>query len=120
MSKKTHSRQAARQRRKIRIRKKITGTGACPRLSVFRSTNHIYAQIVDDESGRTLASTSTQSVSVEGHNGNKEAAKAVGTAIAEAAKAAGIASVVFDRNGFKYHGRVKALADAAREGGLAF
>jgi len=80
----------------------------------------MYAQLVDDDSGTTLAATSTQAVKVEGHAGNKDSAAAVGTAIAEAAKAAGISTVVFDRNGFKYHGRVKALADAAREGGLAF
>ena len=120
MSSKTHNRTLGRMRRKVRIRKKISGTGARPRLSVFRSTNHIYAQLVDDDAGKTLAAASTQVIKVDGHKGNKEAAKAVGTAIAEAAKAAGIDTVVFDRNGFKYHGRVKALADGAREGGLAF
>jgi len=120
MSAKTHPRAAGRIRRKVRIRKKISGTAARPRLSIFRSSSHIYAQIVDDDAGSTLATSSTQTVKVEGNKGNKEAAKAVGTAIAEAAKAAGIETVVFDRNGFKFHGRVKALADAAREGGLAF
>ena len=120
MSKKTHPRTTSRLRRKIRIRRQISGTAARPRLSIFRSSQHMYAQLVDDDSGKTLASTSTQSVKVEGHSGNKDSAAAVGTAIAEAAKAAGISTVVFDRNGFKYHGRVKALADAAREGGLAF
>ena len=120
MSKKTQTRHTSRLRRKIRIRKQISGTADRPRLSVFRSSSHMYAQIVNDDLGKTLAATSTQSVKVDGHSGNKDAAAAVGTAIAEAAKAAGISSVVFDRNGFKYHGRVKALADAAREGGLAF
>lgn len=120
MSKKTHPRHTSRLRRKIRIRKQISGTADRPRLSVFRTSNHMYAQIIDDDAGKTLAATSTQSVKTEGHGGNKGAAAAVGTAIAEAAKAAGISTVVFDRNGFKYHGRVKALADAAREGGLAF
>ena len=120
MSKKTHPKAVARARRKVSIRKKIAGTAERPRLSVFRSACHIYAQLVDDESGRTLAAASTQNVAVEGNKGNKEAAKVVGTAIAERAKAAGIEVVVFDRNGFKYHGRVKSLADAAREGGLSF
>ncbi len=117
---KTNPRVAGRFRRKTRIRKKVTGTADRPRLSIFRSTKHIYAQLVDDAAGRTLATASTAKVEVEGHGGNKTAAAAVGTAIAEAAKAAGVESVVFDRNGYRYHGRVKALADAAREGGLTF
>jgi large subunit ribosomal protein L18 len=120
MGNKTNPRSAGRIRRKIRIRKQISGTAARPRLSVFRSSRHMYAQLVDDDSGNTLASSSTQIVKVEGHGGNKDSAASVGTAIADAAKAAGISSVVFDRNGFKYHGRVKALAEAAREGGLVF
>lgn len=117
---KTNSRVAGRLRRKIRIRKKISGTAEVPRLSVFRSTKHIYAQLVDDSTGRTLATASTAKVELDGHGGNKGAAAAVGTAIAAAAKAAGVESAVFDRNGYRYHGRVKALADAAREGGLTF
>lgn len=120
MGNKTNPRSVGRVRRKIRIRKRLAGTAVRPRLSVFRSSRHMYAQIVDDDSGKTLAATSTQAVKVEGHGGNKDSAASVGTAIAEAAKAAGISSVVFDRNGFKYHGRVKALAEAAREGGLVF
>ena len=120
MSKKTNPRERARLRRKVSIRKKLHGTAERPRLSVFRSTGHIYAQLIDDGSGVTLAAASTQGVAVEGHKGNKTAAKAVGTEIAAKASAAGVKSVVFDRNGFKYHGRVKALADAAREGGLTF
>jgi large subunit ribosomal protein L18 len=120
MSKKTTKKVIARLRRKVSIRKKIAGTAVRPRLSVFRSANHMYAQLVDDDQGQTLAAASTQTVTVEGNKGNKEAAKAVGAAIAAQAKAAGITTVIFDRNGFKYHGRVKALADAAREGGLSF
>jgi large subunit ribosomal protein L18 len=120
MSKKTNPRSVGRIRRKIRIRKRLSGTADRPRLSVFRSSRHMYAQLVDDDSGNTLAATSTQAVKTSGHGGNKDSAASVGTAIADAAKAAGISSVVFDRNGFKYHGRVKALAEAAREGGLVF
>lgn len=120
MSKKTNPRSVGRIRRKIRIRKQISGTAERPRLSVFRSSRHMYAQLVDDDLGKTLAATSSQIVKASGHGGNKDSATSVGTAIAEAAKAAGISSVVFDRNGFKYHGRVKALAEAAREGGLVF
>lgn len=120
MSNKTNPKAVARAKRKVSIRKKIAGTADRPRLTVFRSPAHIYAQLVDDDSGKTLASASTQNVPVEGHKGNKTAAALVGTAIAERAKAAGIEVVVFDRNGFKYHGRVKALADAARKGGLSF
>ena len=119
MSKMNH-RAASRLRRKVRIRKKISGTADRPRLTVFRSAKHIYAQLVDDVSGATLASSSTQQVKVEGTGGNKDAAKVIGSAIAQAASDKGITDVVFDRNGYKYHGRVKALADAAREGGLSF
>ena len=120
---KTHPTQKARLRRKVAIRKRLSGTAERPRLSVFRSARHIYAQVIDDDKGSTLAAASTLSPelkSLEGHRGNKEAAKAVGTLIAEKAKAAGVESVVFDRNGYLYHGRVAALADAAREGGLKF
>ena len=112
-----------RQRRKAHIRKSLRGTEARPRLSVFRSANHIYAQIIDDADGRTLVSASTLSPelkALEGHRGNKAAAIKVGELIAQKAAGAGIEQVAFDRNGFLYHGRVKALADAARGGGLKF
>jgi large subunit ribosomal protein L18 len=120
---KTNSRTTARLRRKKSIRKKISGTSARPRLAIFRSSNHIYAQIIDDTSGHTLTSASTMSPELketEGHTGNKAAAQKVGNLVAEKALAAGITQVVFDRGGFLYHGRVKALADAARESGLDF
>jgi large subunit ribosomal protein L18 len=120
MANKINRRHYLRQRRKVSIRKKIRGTAARPRLSVYRSNKHIYVQIIDDVSGQTLASASTKSAEFEGGENNAEAAKAVGTLIAEKAKAAKIATVVFDRNGFLYHGRIQALADAAREGGLDF
>ena len=118
----TNPRAVARQRRKKHIRKQIRGTGARPRLCVFRSTKHIYVQVIDDEAGVTLASISTldKGLEIEGHKGNIAAAKAVGKAMAERAIATGVKSVIFDRNGYLYHGRVKALADAAREGGLEF
>jgi large subunit ribosomal protein L18 len=116
----SQSRDDGRVRRKIRIRKKVAGSGERPRLSVFRSASHIYAQVIDDARAQTVASASTLNVPIDGHGGNITAAKAVGAAIAERARAAGIAAVVFDRNGFKYHGRVKALADAARDAGLSF
>ncbi|MCA9529869.1 MAG: 50S ribosomal protein L18 [Myxococcales bacterium] len=111
--------QAGRARRKRRIRKKVSGTATHPRLSVFRSARHIYAQVVDDAAGCTLASAST----LVGHDaqGDKRAhAKAVGERLAKACLDKGIEQVVFDRNGFRYHGRVRALADAAREAGLRF
>lgn len=114
---------AARLRRKARVRAGVSGTSARPRLSVFRSTTHIYAQIVDDLGGRTLASASTLSSELRGQlEGKKkvEQAKLVGALLAERAKAAGIERVVFDRNGFLYHGRVAALAAEAREKGLEF
>jgi len=120
---KTNPNTKARFRRKVAIRKRLSGTSECPRLSVFRSARHIYAQVIDDDKGVTVAAASTLSpelASHEGHRGNKAAATAVGTLIAEKAKAAGVESVVFDRNGYLYHGRVAALADAAREGGLKF
>lgn len=103
-------------RRKLRVRKNISGTGECPRLTVRRSLKHIYAQLIDDSTGKTLASAS--SVGLKIYGGNVDAAKAVGKALAESAKSKSIASARFDRNGRLYHGRVKALADAAREGGL--
>lgn len=112
-----------RQRRKYRIRNKITGTSARPRLSVFRSARHIYVQLVDDELGKTLASASTLSGDLKGTLGEDDktdAAKKVGTLIAKICQEKGIKAVVFDRNGYLYHGRVKALADAAREAGLNF
>jgi large subunit ribosomal protein L18 len=112
-----------RERRKLRIRQKISGTSEQPRLSVFRSAKHIYAQVVDDVAGSTLAHASTLSRDVRGEvsEANKsEAAKKVGQAIAKLLLAKGISKVVFDRNGYLYHGRIRALADAAREAGLKF
>ena len=109
-----------RLRRHKRIRAKISGTAARPRLDVFRSNTNIYAQIIDDENGVTLLSASTLEKEFEGYGGNKEAAKAVGTMIAKKALERGITEVVFDRGGYVYHGRVQALAEAAREGGLKF
>jgi len=118
---KTNPSLSARLRRKKHIRKKVHGTPERPRLCVFRSTKHIYAQIIDDESGRTLVSASSLTADFgEEGGGNRKAAKAVGKRIAERAKEADITRVVFDRNGYLYHGRVAALADAAREAGLAF
>ncbi|MDA0684793.1 MAG: 50S ribosomal protein L18 [Bacteroidetes bacterium] len=110
---------AQRIRVKRGIRKKINGTAARPRLSVFRSNKNIYAQLVDDLSGHTLAAASSQQDGISGAN-PVEVAKSVGKALAESAKAGGIETVVFDRNGYQYHGRVKALAEGAREGGLSF
>ncbi|MEM9072421.1 MAG: 50S ribosomal protein L18 [Myxococcota bacterium] len=109
-----------RARRKRRIRKKVFGTTARPRLTVFRSAKHIYAQIVDDTTGKTLASTSTNAKVFSGEGNKIEKAKQVGIVLAKACTREGIAQVVFDRNGYMYHGRVKALADGAREGGLEF
>jgi large subunit ribosomal protein L18 len=109
-----------RKQRQQRIRKRIKGTDECPRICVFRSSRHIYAQAISDESGRTLASASSLSAVVGSSARGVEAAKVVGRNLAEVCKEKGIAKVVFDRNGFLYHGRVKALADAAREAGLTF
>ena len=109
----------SRNRIKRRIRKKISGTADRPRLTVFRSAQHIYAQLIDDLAGHTLASASSLGDSALKGNASEKSA-AVGKKLAENAKKAGIESVVFDRNGFRYHGRVKALADGAREGGLKF
>ena len=103
-----------------RVRAKISGTAERPRLNVFRSLSNIYAQIIDDTTGTTLVSASTVEKGFEGNGGNKEAAKKVGAMIAERAKAKGITEVVFDRGGYVYHGRVKELAEGAREGGLQF
>lgn len=113
---------ALRVRRKKSIRKKIRGTAGRPRIAVFRSSRHIYAQVIDDASGRTLCSASTLSAEVraQGHEDKKAAAAAVGRLLAERAVAADVTSVVFDRGGFLYHGRVAALADGARAGGLQF
>lgn len=110
----------SRARRKRRIRKTVNGSHERPRLSVFRSTNHIYAQVIDDEQNKTLASASTLVKGVSTEGTKTEQAKAVGQAIAKACLAAGIEKVAFDRNGFLYHGRIKALAEAAREAGLNF
>jgi large subunit ribosomal protein L18 len=116
------AKQEGRERRKRRIRKKLSGDGARPRISVFRSAKHIYVQAIDDSLGTTLATVSTLSEGVKGAvEGNKtDEAKAVGAAIAKVLKDKGIEQVVFDRNGYLYHGRVKALAEGAREAGLKF
>lgn len=114
-------RRVARHRRHRRVRKHVVGSSVRPRLAVFRSARHIYAQIIDDTTGRTLASASTLDSGLKGGAGvKKEQAKRVGALIAERAKAAGIARVSFDRGGYAYQGRVAALADGAREGGLEF
>jgi large subunit ribosomal protein L18 len=115
-----------RDRIKLRIRKRVRGTEARPRLTVFRSVAHMYVQVVDDMSGRTIAAASTVEPAVKAglpaaaRGGNIEGAKAIGRTIAERLKEKGVTRVVFDRNGFLYHGRVKAVADAAREAGLEF
>jgi large subunit ribosomal protein L18 len=110
-----------RYRIKKRIRKVVSGTAEKPRLSVFRSNNQIYVQIIDDVAGITLLSASSRCKEVAGQTGNKtEQAKSVGKLVAERSAAKGISQVVFDRNGYLYHGRIKSLADAAREGGLKF
>ncbi len=111
---------AQRLKRHVRVRGKISGTPECPRLNVFRSNANIYAQIIDDVNGVTLVSANTLEKGFEGATGNAEAAKKVGLAIAERAKEKGIEVVVFDRGGYVYHGRVAALAEGAREGGLQF
>ena len=115
------TRGAARQKRHERIRLSLEGTAARPRLAVFRSLNHIYAQVIDDASGRTLAAASTVEQEFKGSSATKsEEAKIVGRLVAERARSAGVERVVFDRAGFRYHGRIKSLADAAREAGLDF
>jgi len=123
MADKQKKKQVRLQRRKWSVRNTLSGSPERPRLAVFRSDKHIYAQLIDDLAGRTLASAASTSGEVRGelkNGGNVAAAKLVGRAIADRAKAAGITKVAFDRGGRKYHGRVKALADAAREGGLQF
>ena len=117
------SREAKRQRVHDRVRMTVSGTAERPRLCVYRSLDHIYAQVIDDRAGKTLVSASTADKDTKKNlkgGGNVAAAKVVGKAIADRAKAAGVGKVVFDRGGYKYHGRVKALADAAREAGLQF
>ena len=114
-------RKAIRVKKHYRIRKNISGTGDCPRLAVFRSSRHIYAQLIDDVKGVTLAAASTLDASLKStYGGNTAAAKNVGLLLADRAKQKGISKVVYDRGGLLYHGRVAALADGAREGGLEF
>ena len=121
MSSKASERRTSRIRRHVRVRKRVRGTSERPRLAVFRSNRHISAQIIDDVTGRTLAAAGTVEASLRDKaTGNVEAARAVGWLVADRAQAAGVKSVVFDRGGFRYHGRVAALADAAREAGLEF
>ena len=110
----------ARQKRHLRVRAKISGTPECPRLNVFRSTKHIYAQIIDDVNGVTLAAASSQSEGFEGSGGNVEGARKVGQLLGKLASEKGITDVVFDRGGYLYHGRVRELAEGARESGLNF
>lgn len=116
---KKESKNVSRVRRHLRVRKKISGTADCPRLSVYRSNKHIHAQIIDDVRGVTLASASSLQLKLA-NGGNIEAAKLVGEAVAKVALEAGITKVVFDRSGYVYHGRIEALADAARAAGLKF
>jgi len=113
------SKNTIRVRKHARVRAKVSGTASCPRLCVFRSNKHIEAQIIDDVAGKTLVAASSVALKLE-NGSNVEAAKKVGAAIAEAAKAKKISAVVFDRGGYIYHGRIAALADAARKGGLKF
>lgn len=114
------SRNDTRLRIHRRIRRRVAGSPVRPRLAVFRSLNHIYAQVIDDAAGRTLVAASSTEKDLRGKGGNVEGAKLIGRAVAERARQKGIAKVVFDRGGYLYHGRVKALADAAREAGLEF
>jgi len=121
MKKIAASRTASRVKRHERLRLKLSGTEARPRLTIFRSLSHIYAQVIDDGNGSTLAAASSLEASLKGAAGTKiDDAKAVGKLVAERAKKAGVDKVVFDRAGFKYHGRVRSLAEAAREAGLDF
>ncbi len=119
---KTNKKRLGRARRKLHIRKVVRGTAGRPRLCVFRSARHIYAQLINDVDGRTIASASSLSAEFGGEEveGKLTAARAVGRSVAEKAREAGVEQVCFDRNGYLYHGRVKALADAARESGLSF
>ena len=115
------SRQLGRERRHRRVRKKVRGTTERPRLAVFRSNKHIYAQVIDDVSGRTLAAASTAETDARSSaTGTVDAAKSVGKRVGERARAQGVSTVVFDRGGFRYHGRVAGVADGAREAGLEF
>jgi large subunit ribosomal protein L18 len=114
------SRTDARRRRHDRVRKSVSGNAARPRLAVFRSNRYIYAQVIDDDAGRTLAAASSQEKKLRDKTLSTDTAAEVGKLIAARAEEAGVEAVVFDRGGFPYHGRVKALADAAREGGLKF
>jgi large subunit ribosomal protein L18 len=112
---------AGRKRRHYRVRKKVRGTAVRPRLAVFRSNKHVYAQVIDDATGRTIASASTMEADAKtGATATVDAAKSVGKRVGERAKAAGISAVVFDRGGFRYHGRVAGIAEGAREAGLEF
>jgi large subunit ribosomal protein L18 len=122
MSTSTKDKQVARARRHYRVRKRVAGSAERPRLAVFRSNKHITAQVIDDRSGRTMAAASSveKDLRQAGGTGNKGAATTVGRLVAERAQAAGVTRVVFDRGGFLYHGRVAAVADAAREAGLEF
>jgi large subunit ribosomal protein L18 len=115
---KKQSRDALRRKRHERIRLHITGSPERPRLSVFRSAKYIYAQVIDDASGRTLAAASSREGELRSESGKVDEARAVGKALAERAKAAGVKAVVLDRGGYQYHGRVRSLAEGAREGGL--
>lgn len=114
----TQSIHVRRNRRRVRVRSRVFGTAERPRLSVFRSSKHIYAQVIDDVTGKTLAQASSSTLKVAGKKTDKSVS--VGTEVAQKAKTVGITKVVFDRGGYRYHGRVKALADAAREAGLEF
>ena len=113
-----HNRQVARERRHRRVRKKVRGTPERPRLAVFRSNKHVYAQVIDDVNGRTLAAASTKEKGFTGATATVEAAKQIGKLVGERAKDAGVDTVVFDRGGNRYHGRVAGIADGAREAGL--
>ena len=114
------SRKIIRDRIHKRIRSRVAGTAQRPRLAVFRSTNHIYAQVIDDADGRTLVAAASTEKDLRGKGGNVDGAKLIGKTVADRAKSKGINKVVFDRGGYLYHGRIKALADAAREAGLEF
>ncbi len=110
----------ARRRRHVRVRKSVVGTSSRPRLAVFRSNRYLYAQVIDDKTGRTLAAASSQEAALRSKSLSVETAAEIGKLVAERAKSAGVEAVVFDRGGFTYHGRIKALADAARASGLEF
>ena len=122
MSTTQHKKLTAAQRRKLRVRKKVSGSQARPRLSVFRSASHLFVQVIDDVAGETLVSVGTHGKTGVGDKGTKKVdlARQVGQKVAELCRSKNIEAVVFDRNGFRYHGRVRAVAEAAREGGLAF